>query len=470
MKSNILEQSPYTAKFEITIESDDYTTELSNKLKEKRKSSNMKGFRPGKAPMRLIKKMFGQSLLVDIINEKVSESIREVTEEKKWSPLGEIDLAEEQAPQDFNPSKSQNYSFVFEAGLLPKLDVKGLDGSLSVPYYTLEVPIDQVEERWSEILSQVSEQVETDGPVEDSDILTLEASELEGDKEKENGWISNFTIAVDLMEEKAKKKVLDAHLGDTFDHNIYELEEKADAEFVNKHLLKIEDEDTPEINSQFRFEIMTVKTKKDPEMNQATFDKIFGEGEVSSEEEAMDKIRESMNVANQASSDNLFYWDSKFKLLEENELSDLPESYARKYLLDDKTAARFDGGDLPDVALGEVKWSLITQNIARQNNLQPSQEALVSKAQERISQMLQGQALPDNVMDQLTQTILQDREQMNNIVHEVTQSMITNFIKENVTLDPQTVTEEAFKKEVDRINDKVNEINEHLGPVENEEE
>jgi len=470
MKSNILEQSPYSAKFEVTIEADDYSAELKDKLKEKRKSSNMKGFRPGKAPMRLIQKMYGHALLIDIINQKASDALKEISEGQEWRPLGEMDLAEDQPNQDFDPVQNKDYSFIFETGLLPKMDLKGLDGSLSVPYFTIEVLDDKVRERWDEILSQVAEQVETEGPVKEGDVLTLEASELDGDKEKENGWISNFSIAADLMEEEAQKLVMGAKIGETFDFDIYKLEKNADEEFVEKHLLKIEDEEKPEMNSDFRFELMTVKTKQEAEINQDTFDKIFGEGEISSEEEALDKIRESMEMANQGGSDNLFYWDAKFKLTDENRLEDLPESYAKKYLLDKKTAAQYKNEDLPQTVKDELIWSLITQNIAIQNNIQPTQEALIGKAQERISQMLQGQALPDSVMNQLTQTILEDREQMNKIAQEVTQTMITDFIKENVTIEQQTVSEDEFKAEVERINEKVDKINHYLGADQSEEE
>lgn len=470
MKSDILEQSPYSARFEVTIEADDYSAELNDKLKEKRKSSNMKGFRPGKAPMRLIQKMYGHSLLIDIINQKASVAIKEVAGEQDWKPVGEMDLADEQIDQDFDPAQKKDYSFIFEVGLLPSLDLQGLDGSLSVPYFTIEVTEDQARERWDEILSQITEQVESEGPVEDGDVLTLEASELEEGEEKENGWISNFSIAVDLMEEEAQKLVLGANLGDTFEFDIYKLEKDTDREFVEKHLLKIEDEDKPEINSDFRFELMTIKRKQQPELSQETFDKVFGEGEIASEEEALEKIRESMEMANQGGSDNLFYWDAKFKLTEENRLEDLPDSYAKKYLLDKKSAAQFQNEELPQTVKDELTWSLITQNIALQNEIQPTQEALIQKAQERISQMLQGQALPDSVMNQLTQTILEDREQMSNITQEVTQSMITDFIKDHVTLDQKTVSEDEFKAEVDRINEKVDKINHYLGDGQGEEE
>jgi len=448
MKSNILEESPYLAKLEVTIESDDYSGELKNKLKEKRKDANMKGFRPGKAPMRLIQRMYGQSLLVDIINQKASNALKEITQEKDWRPLGEMDLADEQTAQEFDPIQSKDYSFVFDVGLLPTLDLKGLDGSVTVPYFTIEVDDEQVEERWDQLLSQVAEQVDSEGPVQEGDVLTLEASELEGKKEKENGWISNFSISVDLIEDKAKKLVLDSKLGDTFDYDIYKLEKNTDKDFVEKHLLKIEDESKPEINADFRFEIMTIKTKKEPEVNQETFNKIFGEGEISSKEEALGKIRESMEVANQGGSDNLFYWDAKFKLLEENRLQDLPEDYAKKYLLDKKTAAQYQGEELPQTVKDELTWSLITQNIAIQNDIQPSQEMLVKKAQERISQMLQGQSLPDSVMSQLTKTVLEDREQMNNIAQEATQNLITEHIKDNVTVNQKSVLKNNLKRKL----------------------
>jgi|GEM_PF-887688 trigger factor len=470
MKSNILEQSPYEVKLEVVVETDDYSKELNNKLKEKRKTSTMKGFRPGKAPMRLIKRMYGQSLLIDIVNEKTSEAIREVNEKEGLHPIGEMEIAEEQEAMDFNPLKSQDYRFIIEMGLLPDLEIKGLDGNLSVPYFLIEASDEQINDRWKELLTQAAETVETEGPVKEGDILTLEASELEGKEEKKDGWISNFVIASDLMSEDAKEKVIGAKPGATFDFNVYELEKDATEDFVKQHLLKMDEEDSTEVNSNFRFEIMTIQAKKEAEENQETFDKIFGEGEVKSKEEALSKIRESFELANQGASDNLFYWDSKFALTDENHSSDLPDSYCKKFLLDPKTAKKYVGESLPELVKKELSWSLITQTLAKKHNIQPSQEALIEKAQERIQQMLQGQALPESVMSQLTKTILEDEEQFSNIAQEVTQNMLTQFIKDNVTLDQQAVSEEDFKKEVDRINEKVQKVNDYLTPKGGEEE
>lgn len=470
MKSNILEQSPYEVKLEVVVETDDYSKELNDKLKEKRKTSSMKGFRPGKAPMRLIKRMYGQSLLIDIVNEKTSEAIREVNEKENFNPIGDMEIADEQETMDFNPLKSQDYRFIIEMGLLPDMEIKGLDGSLTIPYFLIEASDEQIQDRWKELLAQGAETVETDGPVKEGDILTLEASELEGKEEKEDGWISNFVIASDLMNEDAKEKVIGAKPGATFDFDIYRLEKDASEDFVKQHLLKMDEEDSSEVNPDFRFEIMTIQSKKEAEANQETFDKIFGEGEVESEEEALDKIRESFEHANQGASDNLFYWDSKFALTDENYSSDMPDSYCKKFLLDPNTAKKYAGESLPEVVKKELSWSLITQTLAKKHNIQPSQEALIEKAHERIQQMLQGQALPESVMSQLTKTILEDEEQFSNIAREVTQNMLTQFIKDNVTLDQKAVSEEDFKKEVDRINAKVEELNNCFTPEGGEEE
>lgn len=470
MKSNILEQSPYEVKLEVVVETDDYSKELNDKLKEKRKASSMKGFRPGKAPMRLIKRMYGQALLIDIVNEKTSEEIREVNEKEGFNPIGEMDIADEQETLDFNPLKSQDYRFVIEMGLLPDLEIKGLDGSLSVPYFLIEPSDEQIEERWAELLNQAAEPVETDGPVEEGDILTLEASELEGGEEKEDGWISSFVIASDLMHEEAKEKVIGAKPGAIFDFDIYQIEKGATEDFVRQHLLNIDEEDNTEVNSEFRFEIMTIQSKKEGEVTQEVLDKIFGEGEVESEEEALNKIRESIELANQGASDNLFYWDSKLALTNENFSSEMPDSYCKKFLLDPKTAKKYEGESLPEVVKKELTWSLITQTLAKKHNIQPSQQALNEKAQERIQQMVQGQALPEAVMFQLTKTILEDEEQFNNIAQEVTQNMITQFIKDNVTLDQKAISDEEFKKEVARINKKVDEVNDYLTPESSEEE
>ena len=73
----------------IVIEEADYQDDVKKQLNDYRKRANIPGFRPGMAPMGLIKKQVGPSVKVDAINKLVGNKIYEYIREEKINMLGE---------------------------------------------------------------------------------------------------------------------------------------------------------------------------------------------------------------------------------------------------------------------------------------------------------------------------------------------------------------------------------------------
>ena len=73
----------------IVIEEADYQDEVKKQLNDYRKRANIPGFRPGMAPMGLIKKQYGTSVKVDEVNKLLGEKIYEYIRENKIQMLGD---------------------------------------------------------------------------------------------------------------------------------------------------------------------------------------------------------------------------------------------------------------------------------------------------------------------------------------------------------------------------------------------
>ncbi len=85
----------------LTFEKEDYQTEVDKTLKDYRKKANIPGFRPGQVPMGLIKRQFGTSVKVDVINKMLGEKLYEYVRENKIQMLGDPLPSDKQKELDF---------------------------------------------------------------------------------------------------------------------------------------------------------------------------------------------------------------------------------------------------------------------------------------------------------------------------------------------------------------------------------
>jgi len=81
MQIKELEAEGLSKTFSITVPKEDLATKLDAKIKEMQPQVTLKGFRPGKVPTAHIRKMFGQSIMNDIVQEVVNESSQQAINE-----------------------------------------------------------------------------------------------------------------------------------------------------------------------------------------------------------------------------------------------------------------------------------------------------------------------------------------------------------------------------------------------------
>ena len=73
----------------LKVEEEDYRQRVENVLKDYRKKANIPGFRPGKVPLGMIRKMYFKPVLADEINRIVGENLMKYIQDEKLQILGE---------------------------------------------------------------------------------------------------------------------------------------------------------------------------------------------------------------------------------------------------------------------------------------------------------------------------------------------------------------------------------------------
>ena len=100
------------ASVKIKLNEADYQPKVDAKIKDYAKKSSIKGFRPGKAPITMVKKMYGTSVLVDEINSILTSSLNDYLKAQTFKILGDpLPMIEEAANIDWDSQKEFEFKY-----------------------------------------------------------------------------------------------------------------------------------------------------------------------------------------------------------------------------------------------------------------------------------------------------------------------------------------------------------------------
>ena len=435
----------------MTIEPADYQEKVEKTLKDYRKKAQVPGFRPGMVPMGMIKKQYGTAVKVDEVNRLMGEKLYEYVRENKIQMLGDPLPSDKQQPQDFE--KDGEMTFVFDIAVAPEFKV-ALSGKDKIDYYTIAVDDKLIDQQVQMYASQGGEFVKAevfsgnDTITGDLRQLDKKGNTLEGGITTESGMI----MPAYIKDDKQKKLFDGCKPGDIITFNPKKAYPDNDAEVAA--LLKVKKEDVADMNSDFSFQVTEIRHFQPAEVNQALFDRVFGEGNVKDEKAFREKIAEQLKAQFVGSSDYKFMQDVRAHLEKKVGKLELPEALLKRVMLQnnkDKGAdfveQNFEG------SIKELAWHLIKEQIVAAQEIKVEDEDVKRVAKDAIrAQFAQyGMAnMPDDVVENYAEEQLKKRENIDNFVDRAVDLKLTEKLKTVVKLDEKTVTLDEFNKMMER--------------------
>ncbi|MEA3447500.1 MAG: trigger factor [Bacteroidota bacterium] len=430
----------------VNIEKKDYQDRVDNTLKEHRKSAQMKGFRQGKVPMGLIKKMYGKHVMLEEINKVVSEALNEyIQKNEDMKLLGEPIANEDQETIDFD--KEENFTLKFDVGLNPEHDIE-LNKRIKIPYYKIKADDKLIDEYIENYAKNFGELVDADVSSEES-YVTGKLTQLDDDGNPlEDGIVNEKAkVAVSLAKnDDIKARLVGLKKGDTVDFDIW-IAFPNETEIAG--LLNIKKEEAKDLkNKMFRLEAEAFQTFKEAEIDQELFDKVFGKDEVTSVEEFREKISEQVEQNFMPDIDYKFMIDAKDKLVDKFD-QELPENFLKRWLLQtNKELTKEKIEEDWDNFVKVMKWEIITNEIAKQHELDLKPEELLgaakSFAESQFSQYGMSY-IPGEQLEKYAQEILKDEDTRRKIADKAMENKIMDVLKETIKLDEKTVSFDKFK-------------------------
>ncbi len=436
------------AVIKLTIVKEDYEARVAEVLKDYQKKAQMPGFRPGKVPAGLIKKMYGTAILVDEINHLVSKNLSNHLVEEKLDILGEPLPSETQEPIDFD--KDEKFEFSFDIALAPAIELN-LTKRDKIPFYTVTITDDLVDGQIKNLTSRFGENKVVEKTSEKS---LVKGSIVQLDKDGsivEGGIFTEETVLSSniIKDEEVKKQFVGKAVGDEV---VFDIKKAYPNDTEISYILSVSKEEAANVSGNFKLTIKEITEFIDPELNQELFDKMFGPGVITSEEEMIEKVRKDIENGFLMESDYRFSIDASEKLKNKIKV-EFPEAFLKRWL---KLAANKENPlsdeeiekEMPRF-IEDLKWQLIKNHIIKTNELKVEYDDVVAYAKQSAkAQFMQYglNSIPDEYIDNYANQMLQDEKQANQIAEGAINEKVMAFIKEAVKLDEKEISREDFNK------------------------
>jgi len=430
----------------LRIEKADYTEKVEKNLRDYRKKANIPGFRKGMVPVSLINKMYGKAVMAEEINKIVSEELYNFIRENKVNMLGEpLPNLTEQKEIDFNTQ--EDLEFVFDLGLAPEFEVE-LSKKDKVVSYSIAVSDEMIDNQVKSYTARYGKYIQED-VVEEKDMLKGEILEMADGKVNESGIkLYDAVLTPAYIKDDAQKALfVGAAKGTIITFNPQKAFEN---ETEISSLLKISKDEAKLITSDFQFKIEGITRYHESEIDQEFFDKIYGEGVVTSEAEFRTKIKENIQESLSGDSDYKFGVDAREMILAKFSDLTFPDAFLKRWVLasNENLTAETLEADYPKM-IADLKWQLIKDKLIKSSDIKieaidiEEYSMKITKAQFAQYGMV---GMDDEMISNYAKDMLKKEETYKGIVEKVIENKVFEAVKSTVKLDIKEVSIEEFNK------------------------
>ncbi|PKV66273.1 trigger factor [Pontibacter ramchanderi] len=424
------------AQLKVVLEEADYATKVDQQVKEFSKKAQIKGFRPGKVPAGLIKKMYGKSILVEAINKLLQEEISKYIKDNDVKLLGEP--LPEPSQENIDWDNQKDFEFNYAVGLLPDFNLP-LDKS--VEGYTVELDQTTVDEAYENLKRQFGKTTNPEDS-EAGDFIYGDLKQVEGEFESKTLIPTNRVV-------EGKDQFVGVKAGDVIRFDIRKA--FGDDNSALAHVTGLSKEVVADLNGEFEFTVEKINRTEPAELNQELFDKLFGKDEVKTEEEFDAKIRETIKENYDREADNLLYRNIIDTLVDNVDV-ELPNEFFKRWL-QVTNEGRLTTEQIEenfDKYLKELKWSMIKNKVVEENELKVTNEEVVNSTKEKMLAQFNMPEVPEELVESMNNYANQYLQQDNgrNYINEYEQLLAEKVLaklKEKMTVVEKTISTEDFK-------------------------
>jgi trigger factor len=317
-----------------------------------------------------------------------------------------------------------------------------------IPYYTIKVEKKQEDEYVDSLLGRYGEFISVEKAGKDELIKgVLVKTDKEG-KEVENGIrVENISMSLDMMKDDDQKVLFSG--AKASDEIIFDVKKAYPNDTEVASLLRIDKKEVAMMEGTFKCIVGEIQKFEKAVLGQEFFDKVYGEGEVKSENEMRTRIREEIASSYERESEYRFLVDTRETLIRKAKL-DLPVEFLKRWMLEtneniteEQLKADFEKYE------DDFRWQLIKEHLLMQQEIKVSaEEALEMAKGVALNQYMQYgiSNVPDDYLENFAKEMLSKPEEARRIYDQKAEEKLMAYIKSAASLSEKELSSEKFRK------------------------
>lgn len=441
MQINHTEFKDLTSVITLTLTPADYEEAVTKQLRQLRQKADIPGFRKGMVPVGLIKKMYGKSVLADVLNNQIAESLTKYIEEQKMHILGDP-LPNDELTPNMDLDNDTEFTFAFDVAVPAEFDAK-LTGKNKLTSYTITVDAKMVDNQVNSYAERFGEYVDVDD-FKDGDVLRGTLTE-----QKEGGIVKeNAILNPQYMADKKQAALFKgAKKNDVITFNPMKAF-KNETEVAS--LLDLKKDDVKELNSDFTLTITSITRHQAAKIDGELFAKVYGENNVKDEAEFRAKVQAEIEANMAEDAKYKFGLDAKAAILKKAGEFALPEAFLKRWVAatnKDMKPEDLDR-DFPEM-IKQLRWQLAKDQLMKEYDVKVEKDDINAYAREvaRMQFLQYGMMhVEDLYLDSFAQNILKDENQLRGIVERVAENKIFDHLRSVAKIEEKAISYEDFGK------------------------
>jgi trigger factor len=435
-----------TDKLTITVSKEDYLPAYEKALKQFAKTANIPGFRKGMVPVGMIKKMHGLAIFTDEVLKTTEQGLTDYLRKEQLDIFAQPLPGDDNRADDFDINNPQDYSFSFEIGLKPQLDLH-LD-TISLPRYKVEIPEAAVEEEIEKLQVKLGKMTEPETVDSTEHILNVNIEEVDAEGNiVEEGIKKDNSLLVKYFTLEFQQKLIGLKNEDAVTFQLNQAFEEKEREWLIKDL-GLDASDATQLEKFFKMTITKVGFVEKRALDEEFFKEAIPYKEITTLAEFNAAIKEEIQAQWDKQSQNLLHHEIYHALLETIKI-DFPETFLKKWMQvggEKRKSAEEVENEFPTFR-SQLQWTIITDKIATEANLEVSVDEMRASTKQQIMGYFGGMNMGLGNMDWIDSYVdkmMQDEQQMESTYRRLLTEKIFIHTEGLITSKETSISVEAF--------------------------